>query len=321
MSRAVNLVVSCTSRKRFDVSPETVLGGIGGASVAERLQRWGKSLRRAAIAEHRADDLYMGDHWYVVRSIPAAAEQSGLDVHTWICSAGYGLIKPATLIKPYRATFTRGEKDYVALGFPDEASSLDRWWRGVCSLKFSQQSGGPRTIGELAATFPRTPMVVALSADYLKAVTPDMQTILSRPYFREHLAIISCGTRRDQSPWKENLLPCDASLAGALGGVLTSLNARVARRVLQRFDEEELTVQTLTAAVASIGRTTPSSAITRVPRSDSEVAGFIRNQIARVSSCSKTVLLREFRRQGQACEQKRFGEIYLKVRQEVDLDA
>ncbi len=321
MQRAVNLIVSCTSRKRFGGPAETAVHQIGGANLADRLERWKANLRNVAAAEYSAGDLYMGDHWSVVRSIPMEAEQSGIKVRTWICSAGYGLIGPTTPIKPYKATFARGEEDYVASGLPDEPSVLDRWWRGVCAFPFQQQTGEPRTINALAATFPRTPMVVALSADYLKAVTPDMERILERPYFREHLSIVSCGTHRDHPTWKGNLLPCDASLAGTLGGALNSLNARVARHVFQNLNRREPTVAALADVVTAIDRGNSPAVVRRVQLTDFEVAKFIRGRLVQVPNCSQTVLLREFRSQGQACEQKRFGKLYSRVRMERDLNA
>ena len=321
LQRAVNLIVSCTSRKRFGGPAETAVHQIGGSNLADRLKRWRANLRSVATPEYSASDLYMGDHWSVVRSISTEAEQSGIRVRTWICSAGYGLIGPTTPIKPYKATFTRGEVDYVASGLPEEPSVLDRWWRGVCAFRFQQETGEPRTISALAATFPRTPMVVALSADYLKAVTPEMEGILERPYFREHLAIVSCGTQRDHPVWKGNLLPCDASLAGTLGGALTSLNARVVRHVFQNLNRREPSVAALAEVVTAIHRGNSPVLVPRVPKTDSEVATFIRARLVQIPNSSQTVLLREFRSQGQACEQKRFGKIYCKVRMEIDLNA
>ena len=160
-----------------------------------------------------------------------------------------------------------------------------------------------------------------MSADYLKAVTPDMEGILERPYFREHLAIVSCGTQRDHPIWKGNLLPCDASLARTLGGALTSLNARVVRHVFQKLNRREPTVAALADVVTAIDRGNSPVVVQRVPKTDSEVAKFIRGRLVQVPNCSQTVLLREFRSHGQACEQKRFGKIYSKVRMDRDLNA
>jgi hypothetical protein len=163
--------------------------------------------------------------------------------------------------------------------------------------------------------------VVALSADYLKAVTPEMEGVLESLYFREHLTIVSCGTQRDHPVWRENLLPCDASLAGTLGGALTSLNARVVRRLFQSLNQREPTVQAFAEAATAIGRGNSPVVVPRVSKTDSDIAKFIQRHLSQVPACSKTVLLREFRGQGQACEQKRFGKIYSKVRMEIDLNA
>jgi hypothetical protein len=308
--------VSCTNRKRFAGPPATAVHEIGGKNLPERLKLWKNNLRSAATEEHRADDLYMGDHWSVVRSIPGEAGKSGVQVQLWICSAGYGLIRQQTPIKPYRATFTRGEIDYIASGLVENQHTLHDWWAGVCAYRSSALDGTPRTLSALAATFPRTPMLVALSADYLKAVTADLGSVLSRAFFRDHLSIISCGTSSNHSIWKQQLLPCDASLSGSLGGTLTSLNARVARRLLQSVNRRALTVDQLGELSRTIDRGPRRLAPLRTAKSDSDVEAFIRAHLAEYPTTSKTKLLQDFRINGHACEQKRFGEIYSRVRHE-----
>ena len=91
MARVVNFIVSCTNRKRFEGPPETAVHEIGGKDLPARLKIWKRNLRLAPGGEHRASDVYMGDHWSVVRNIPGEAGKSGLNVRVWICSAGYGL--------------------------------------------------------------------------------------------------------------------------------------------------------------------------------------------------------------------------------------
>jgi len=316
LARVVNVIVSCTNRKRFQGPPATAVGETGGRDLPERLRLWKKNLRTAAADEHRADDLYVGDHWSVVRSLPLEGAKSGLRVHLWICSAGYGLIRQQTPIKPYRATFTRGEGDYIASGLAENVHTLHDWWKGVCSYRSSTLNGAPRTLAALAAAFPRTPMLVALSADYLKAVTRDLAAVLAQGYFRDHLSIISCGTVPDHSIWKRHLLPCDASVAGILGGTLTSLNVRVVRRLLQSVDRNQLTVDTLSELSLTIERGPRSFGPQRSAMSDSDVEAFIRAHLAQIPITSKTRLLQDLRGKGQACEQKRFGEIYSRVRHE-----
>ncbi|MCC6488951.1 MAG: hypothetical protein IT364_15740 [Candidatus Hydrogenedentes bacterium] len=258
----------------------------------------------------------MGDHWSVVRTIPDVARTVGLRVELWICSAGYGLIRPDTQIKAYQATFTRGEDDYIGAGLQECEHILQRWWDGVCGYRFPKRNDAPRTIAGVAAAFPHTPMLIALSADYLKAVAEDLAQVLARPYFHHHLAIVSCGTARPHATWKHHLLPCDASLAGSLGGSLTSLNARIARHLVQSMTSTELTLHALRDIATSMNRIHGPSP-SRSPQSDARIAAFIRKGVAQSPRTSKTRLLREFRRGGQACEQKRFGAIYAWVRQEL----
>jgi hypothetical protein len=282
--------------------------------LPERLKLWKQSLRSTEAKEYRAEDLYVGDHWHVVRNIAEEARNSELNVRIWVCSAGYGLIQPATPLKAYRATFTRGQDDYVASGFLEEKHTLHGWWAGVCSYRFSTEPNAPRSLSDLAAAFPRTPLVVALSEDYLKAVTEDLSNVKVQPYFHDHLSIVSCGTSQEHPLWKNNLLPCDASLARGLGGTLTSLNVRVARRLLQSLSTANLTIESLAQLARTLDRETRGTEPSRMPQSDSDVARFIGAQLAKFPTTSKTKLLGQFRGNGRACEQKRFGEIYSRVR-------
>ncbi|MEQ1887174.1 MAG: hypothetical protein ABL967_19080 [Bryobacteraceae bacterium] len=315
MARAVNFIVSCTNRKRFQPTAETSIGEIGGTDLRARLARWKQNLRVAPTQEHHADEVYMGDHWSVVKSIPVDAAQAGFVVHIWICSAGYGLIRPDTIIKPYRATFTRGESDYIASGLAENEHAMQDWWSGVCTYRLTRKGKAPRTLSAVADAFPRTPMLVALSADYLKAVSGDLLSVLDQTYFRKHLSIVSCGTSQDSPKWKNNLLPCDSLMAGSLGGALTSLNARIARHLLQSNTNAEMTVDRLRESALSIERRLPADTEPGVAQTDSDVARFIRAYLKEYPAVSKSRLLREFRSQGLACEQKRFGEIFTKFQQ------
>jgi hypothetical protein len=289
----------------------------GGYDLGARLVRWQRNLRAAATRDHPADDVYMGDHWSVVRTIPGVARTAGFRVQLWICSAGYGLIRPETQIKAYQATFARGEDNYIGAGLQEDDHTLHRWWDGVCSYRFPKQSQAPRTIAGIAAAFPHTPILVALSADYLSAVAEDLARVLARPYFHDHLAIVSCGTEQPHATWKHHLLQCDASLACTLGGALTSLNARIARYLVQSVAKTELTIHSLTRLATAMNRSPAKAVLSRIPQSDTNVAEFIQNAMAQSPRASKTRLLQEFRRSGQACEQKRFGAIYARVRHEL----
>ena len=115
--------------------------------------------------------------WAIIGPSSAASrakhEQSGIGVRTWICSAGYGLIRTDDADQAIQGDVypRRGRLRRLGTAGGTHLFSTDGG-DGVCAYRFRKQTGEPRTISALAATFPRTPMLVALSADYLKAVTP-----------------------------------------------------------------------------------------------------------------------------------------------------
>jgi hypothetical protein len=253
--------------------------------------------------------LYIGDHWAVARDVPNQLAQAGLTVRLWVCSAGYGFIRSDALLKPYQATFAPGTKDDVAAGAKDRATATRAWWRGVCSVSLAGCESAPRTLAQLAATQPRTPMLVALSLDYLDAVADDLLEVLQRPFFQQHLSIVSCGTAGRRGAWAHNLLPCDGLMSGAMGGTLTSLNVRIARHLLRSLNGAEPSVDRMAMLARSIPR-----AETAVPerqgRSDRQVLAFLRQALRRTPPPSRSRLLREYRDAGLACEQGRFANLY-----------
>ena len=310
MGRAVNLVVSCTNRKRYEPASGLAAHRLHGPDVRARIRTWKERLSTASDERHPAEDLYMGEHWSVVRDIVSAGGTRGWDVRLWICSAGYGLIRPNARIHSYQVTFASGTRDSVAAW---ETNAAQKWWKGVCACSIPGEKGLPRSLTALAQKYSRTPMVVALSADYLNAVEKDLLTVLTYAYFRRHLAIISCGTKGESSHWQKNLLPCDGGVSASLGGTLTSLNARVARFLFESPAPEDPTVDYWTGLARSLERRTVKRP-PRTPQSDVAVMGFIRDALRQVPSASRSKLLAKFRATGKACEQKRFGELYMRLK-------
>jgi hypothetical protein len=155
-------------------------------------------------------------------------------------------------------------------------------------------------------------MLVVLSGDYLDAVQDDLLKVVSLDFFRRHLSIISSGTQSDHPLWKNHLLPSNADLAGTLGGALTSLNIRVARRLLGSLDGAEPDHATLRRLCAAIERK-PLCIAARKEMTDHEVAVFITSRLKKHPGKSRTPLLTALRKSGHACEQRRFGRIFTSV--------
>lgn len=109
----VNLIVSCTKRKARAARAALRLRDLEPtATVAE----WVRRLQAERSDLLPARDLYCGDHWAVVRSLADGVPANGQAVRVWVCSAGYGLITPASRLAAYDATFTPRP---AGLGPPD----------------------------------------------------------------------------------------------------------------------------------------------------------------------------------------------------------
>lgn len=305
---AINLIVSCTNRKRYPPPAGLTVRNLSGSDIAERLWAWKERLHRVPADRYRADQLYIGDHWAVARGIPSLVADR-LTVRLWICSAGYGLIRCDSLVKSYQATFSPGSDDYVAANATDRAAAIRAWWRGVCTVRVSGGEPMPRSVAQLGGIQPRTPMLVALSVDYLDAVADDLHELLERPFFQEHLSIVSCGTVGQPRVWSHNLLPCDGLMSEALGGTLISVNVRIARHLLTSLNGGEVTAERMATLARSIPRAaTPAQG--REACSDRRVLAFIRKALHRSPAPSRSRLLREYRDAGLACEQARFAQLY-----------
>src|SRR5262245_1787723 len=77
---ALNLVVTCTKRKRRTVPRELRLQDVRPSPIENRAREWLTRLRTTAVEPMSAEQLYAGDHWCVVRSLAQNAKSWGYDV-------------------------------------------------------------------------------------------------------------------------------------------------------------------------------------------------------------------------------------------------
>lgn len=290
----INLVTSCSARKRIAPATGCSIGEIRGESAGERLAEWTENLAKN-LAVNPASELYAGDHWSVVSAL-------GDRVQLWIASAGQGLLQPSTPVVSYSATFARGQRDSVG------ANSAE-WWAGLA--EWNQASGRePASIAALAESSPEAPLIVATGADYLKALRNDLLEARDRLADPELLSIVCAGTRRDPE-LGPNLIPCDARLQQLLGGSRSSLNARIARYILEQFPAESLRAPELTAACEKLLAQLPD--LPRLERRrlhNDEIRAFISTQLDEFRRPTHTALLRKLRQSGSACEESRFRRLF-----------
>ncbi len=313
------LATNCADRKADTAGDPVRLRDVEGRGPAERARRWAAALRHSQAGMHPADRLYQGDHWSSsIRALGAAAE-AGLHTELWVISAGYGLYPAATPIPPYAATFTGGTPDSVYRSSEtgiDRSEYLTEWWTAL-ERHVHDRSVGPRSFVSLARSHPDSVIVVVSSGSYLDAVTNDLLAAARELEDPGRLIIVSGGAaRRELHPLANHLLPVSAKFQSAVRGTLSALNARVAERMLGDLrGPGDLRFDVLRDRLERWADTLPEQTrYDRAVKDDAEVCAWIRKAARGVDHASASALLRVFRDDGFACEQKRFGRLFARVR-------
>jgi hypothetical protein len=307
---AINLVVNCTARKTVR-DGAIVARDLTQTRLENRLARWTKSLEKSAAPMVKVRDLYCGDSWSIVRSL-MENPPLGQAINWWVASAGYGVLRPSESVAPYSATFSRTREDSVLRTGESGAGSRD-WWSGLCMWRRSRRKDFP-SISRIAKKFPNHPLLIALSAEYVSALADDLLMARDELADADLLVIVSAGVRK-VGPLSANFLPCDARLQSAVGGVRSSLNARIVRHILKKRCIGEIRISKLRKIFNDLLRRQPSiSATDRKKLTDEAVIDFIVRSLLKDSESSHSVLLRILRDSGRACEQKRFRTLYFETR-------
>lgn len=309
----VNLIVSCSNRKKAVPPTPLCARSLRSASLQDRLDEWIDRRTTCPVDERPASDLYAGDHWHVAQSIPQSAAENGLQVRLWVCSAGYGLIESSDPVKPYSITFTPHHLDSIcsqADGSPN-ATDAHLWWAGLCN--HSAIKGAGVSISSLAAREPSAPLIIVASEPYVQAMRHDLVEAARALHSDDLLSILSVGANPKRLPdLAAGFLSADARLEAVVGGTRAALNARIARVLFQELDEGDAAERPqLEAALRRLSMDLPP--LRRFDRrkfSDAEVRSFIEVERQANPGASKTGLLRKLRADGAACEQARFSEIF-----------
>lgn len=291
MAAGLTIVVTCTDRKSLPVAQRLSFRDVPSSSPSDRVRDWRERLR---LGDHPRPlaSLYQGEQWKESLALAAVAREEGHEPRVLVASAGLGLRALESQAPAYSATFSLGKPDAVAHNMEDAAN----WWE--------QLAYAPRAL-TLASL--RGPVLLVLSRTYALALARDL-TELGASGAKAALvggAVEIPGITR---------IPSDASLRHSLGGTLGSLNQRMANRFLQfcHGPDDWLSGDHLQRWNSWASEVRHKEVFERQRGSDSEIQAWILTMIAgKPMSASRA--LREYRRQGNACEQSRFGRLYREV--------
>jgi hypothetical protein len=308
----LNVIVTCTKRKKEEPHPDTQLRLIKEKDLSARLMRWTQALQTHSAEGTTALGLYSGNYWSVIRGM-AISNDAFSHVRFWVISAGFGLISIDRPICSYAATFSSNQPDSV---LPDKPSCFthEEWWIGL--TEWHKQQGNPIScIADLAKAYPSEPLIVALSPEYLTAVYRDLYTAREFLHNPNHLVIISSGSGK-KGPLKNNFLPCDARMEHIVGVSRMALNGRIIQHVLTANSVNEINAVDLERKYRALLQDLPSANYpVRKASTDEEVLSFIRESLQNGLPANSGRLLRIYRDSGKACEQSRFRGLFLQTQE------
>lgn len=307
----VNIVVTCTKRKRVPPTESLTLRDVVAADLEAGFEEWLDRLDRCCVKAVSARNLYAGDHWTVVQSLEDVASESGFQAVVWVCSAGYGLIGIEAKIKPYSATFSLNHPDTIRKWTSTNACRDNRilWWQLQEGWR-GPDSSMPRSITEVAATDPESSLIVVASKAYMEAILRDVQRASRALSDPDLLCVISTGTRLLLG-LESNLLPSKASMQRTVGGSLHSLNIRLARTILAESTADELRASYLGPRFSRrVAESLPILKYQREVMTDGQIEDYISDALTKDSNVSWSSLLRKLRDSGRACRQERFSNLY-----------
>jgi hypothetical protein len=340
--RQIHIIVNCANKKKGP-PPDLLLRNVDRVEIEQRAQLWWDELCSTSDAAttdrfEAAHDLYIGHYWSIVRQLPNLSAKQQIETKLWIISAGYGLVSANTLLLPYSATFTRGDVDSVASNSSNARASGSIWWSKLATLKLPQSSHSqsvgssppeipnPRSLSELFRRYSSDHFLVLASSDYLAAIQSDLVNGIDHLEDSSRLIIITSKSAPSVDRLKTHIISTDARLicnplcqadcdVHFLGRSLHgSIGAILARKCLCEVLYHGHTFGQFIIKIGDELKKSPKLFThRRTQMSKAHLKSFIRSERKIDASASATRLLRKLRESGQACEQKRFRELFDEV--------
>lgn len=303
---AVVLVTNCTARKSARPEPLLCAGSLPASGISSLATEWRRRARRA-LDRIPAGQLYAGRGF---RQAYEVAIRLGCDIH--VVSAGFGVVGIDEPVPAYSLTVSPGSPDSVlSRCLPRRVATAAEWWEALTGL-----SG----ISDLNAALRRAKsslIVLALPGPYLAMVEADLLAMAPRDL--ERIRIVG-PKRLDSVPavLHDYVMPYDERLNGPdtpMPGTELDFASRAAMAFLSLIHNDTIATPASEHARRvrlSLARMRRRRRLVRKRVTDRQVKAAIR--AIRHTTDSMTEGLRLLRRRYRlACEQKRFGRLWMKV--------
>jgi len=286
---------SCSSTKKILAPASLRASGVRARTLGGFARDWAARVEAAPV-RHAASEIYAGN---AVVAAQAAADRLSAPLH--FVSAGMSVVGPRARIPSYDLTVASGgDAPYpIATG----AARPREWWAALNSAL------GRRTPLANVVRQHDSLVLVALPDSYLQMVQDELLTLSAKQLAK--LRLIATSNARIAPELQGQTIRFDQRFQTAAGAPRGAQASFVQRALLHLAGLllDNPTKRTVGAQRALVDQSLQASTLARrrngVRLSDSEVLRWLGEQDPR-SSQSRTALLKAFRGQGLACEQKKF---------------
>lgn len=314
MSNKPLLIVSCTDRKSLRTREETELRNLPEDSDVEQAAKdWAEEITRqnsSNTQKKNMRDLYQGEYWKIVLNLSGEYE-------TLVASAGLGMHCLDEEGVGYSATFSQGASDSVLRFGKDSASQTRKtWWKII-----NDEDGPGSSIWKVkcAPECGRRPVFVVVSEGYQQALADDIVEIAEK--WADVVVVSGSKPLKDfvEAPHIDHIR-VGQNLRMLLSGSTSSVGIRFVSHLLESdlVWNAESAQKSLTQLNDRYQNLAAEKKLPKISRSrfddDQAVIDWILDNIEpTVTNPSKSSLLRLLRDNGNACEQKRFGDLFGKA--------
>jgi len=297
----IEIISSCTNSKtKIADKTLTIEYYNKEKNLDEIIKIWKDTIRKNKFDKYKTTNLYKGIGWRATLNTYNFFSDH-YEAELYIASAGYGLIHHSTKISSYNATFAPRTLNSIEK-FNQEKTSNIKWWDSINSFQVDSFSNDSY-------------IFVILPHNYLIATQNFIKKLIKQ--HGKRVFIFRANQNEPLSFMQEYTVEFDLRFNSYQTGTLSSLLARAVLWLSKEIIEHNIPFEHHLFQ-EHIEKTMKNYTQYKMPKreqlSEEKLIKKIENMIANDGIISASKGLKKLRESGIACEQKRFGSLFKKVK-------
>ncbi len=299
----INIISSCTnSKKQIAVESLKIANLESDMSLDKAIQIWNNNIKKKEDTTHKALEVYKGGAWQSTietKDVLSVKFQTNL----YIASAGYGLISSDEEICPYDSTFASSTVNSISKFINNSNSEANiRWWDSI-------------NMFDNSSFLEESYFFIVLPHNYLIASQRLTQDLIKK--FNKKVFIFTANKHSTPLFMKNNIIQFDSSFNNFEAGILSNMLQRAVLWLSNEIVKKNIPLihSNLQDHInLEMSQYDTFTMPIRKKLTEEEILKKIEDMILIDAVKSASQGLKLFRKNGFACEQKRFGKLFKEVK-------